>query len=149
MGLLKLFKKGAKTAGGLAVGGPLGAVAGGLMGGKKGKGGVMSKVISAQNARATAPSKDGLVLRANAKPHEEYRPPKIGDISKPGKAPQDATRSTLRLRKKVVQPLPTPTIPALPAAANSIARQNKNKLKNMSRRITRGTTAANPNPFKR
>ena len=64
-------------------------------------------------------------------------------------AAPDATRTTLRLKKKVVQPLPTPAIPALPAAANTIARRNKNKLKDMSRRITRGTSAANSNPFKR
>lgn len=57
-------------------------------------------------------------------------------------------KKPLVLAKKS-DPITKPDLSALPAAANAIAGKNKNKLKRMSQQITRGTPAANQNPFKR
>jgi hypothetical protein len=54
----------------------------------------------------------------------------------------------LVLEKKSA-PLPKPDLSAVAPAAKTIAARTDAKLKRMSQQITRGTRAANPNPFKR
>jgi hypothetical protein len=57
-------------------------------------------------------------------------------------------KKPLVLAKKS-DPLPKPDISKLAPAAKTIAARTDTKLKRMSQQITRGTRAANPNPFKK